>query len=393
MTYQELEAKSLATMSNNEAKSQYLFEKFISDNEIYIDWHALLINRKLTESFARRYSKELDLKNYGYFVIATKGNCSEEFITEFVNMFSQIDISRFSTRNYSLMSCLWYIVGDNHNYDFNHLCNALIGITSLIISNDIILCTNKLKGLYTPDIQSVISRTLFSPGDCANTDKYMRPIAEVLFWHVIIAYNKVSESFINLHASNIDWKLATRKQTMSESFMTEYAEKLDWDWISENVGKFTKQFIDKFKHKLNWDVIIKAKNMVHGTFYSEVPMIADHEVKVQPPIIADVSPEETNGNTCDKIDKQKQSRNIRARETIVSCVANGDNVPSKLFHLLTDDEWEHVSENQMLPDWAVIKYCDKINMHIAIIRDCVSPDLIDEIFSNKDIQSIIKSFK
>jgi len=88
-------------------------------------------------------------------------------------------------------------------------------------------------------------------------------------WANLLSENKVSNEFIDVFASRVNWSAACRYQKLSESLMEKYSHFMDWAQASY-YQTFSKKFIMKHMDDLTMDVIINQRFLISQDEIDEI---------------------------------------------------------------------------------------------------------------------------
>ena len=80
-------------------------------------------------------------------------------------------------------------------------------------------------------------------------------------WHRLLSENKISNEFIDVFASRVNWSVACNRQKLSEALMEKHSHLMDWPQASY-YQKFSKKFILKHLDDLSMDVIINNRFLI-----------------------------------------------------------------------------------------------------------------------------------
>lgn len=70
-------------------------------------------------------------------------------------------------------------------------------------------------------------------------------------WIFISVNRDLPEDFIREYQDNIIWGLLSVYQNLSEEILEEFHERVNWRCVFLNKARFSPEFLEKFKHKLD----------------------------------------------------------------------------------------------------------------------------------------------
>ena len=91
---------------------------------------------------------------------------------------------------------------------------------------------------------------------------FIHDFSEYVDWVMVSKYQKLTEEFMNANMNKLYWVYISQYQTLSEDFIRRHTQYIDWSCISNN--KFTNEFIDEFKGRLNWSLLNNSSDKALG---------------------------------------------------------------------------------------------------------------------------------
>ena len=215
-------------------------------------------------------------------------------------------------------------------------------------------------------------------------EKYFNSLYELPkqeWTNLLIEYTNLQEELLEKYIEEIDWYIVSIYQNLTEDFMEKWATYINWDTISMN-RKLTDDFIIRNCDLLNWSYLSNSENLNENIVYQFEDRI-DWDLLV------------VSNYSIDFINKYKHK--INWSETFFNDMSRyklfEDYVDWKkvsYYHQLTEDfmrqyknklDWNFISSYQVLSPEFIEEFKNKLNMESVnrFMRRAYTPPILDNI--------------